>query len=214
MGNVLAFCEFHGGALRSSALANLTFARQAAQRARRRRRSRSSSAPARSRRRRRRGEVRAEGRRRRGRRRSRTTSPRPTRRSSRSSRRSKGATVVSATATSLGKDLMPRVAALLDAGMASDIAKLESARTRSCARSSPATRTRRSRSRRRSSCVTPRQSEFEPAAELAAPRARSPRAPAGAVERARRRRSSASTRRRAIAPISATRRSSSRAAAA
>src|SRR5580765_8504354 len=36
-----------------------------------------------------------------------------------------GATVVSATATALGKDLMPRVAALLDAGMASDIAKVE-----------------------------------------------------------------------------------------
>ncbi len=40
-----------------------------------------------------------------------------------------GATVVSATATAIGKDLMPRVAALLDAGMASDIAKLESANT-------------------------------------------------------------------------------------
>lgn len=36
-----------------------------------------------------------------------------------------GAVVVCATATSLGKDLMPRVAALLEAGMASDIAALE-----------------------------------------------------------------------------------------
>jgi electron transfer flavoprotein alpha subunit len=35
------------------------------------------------------------------------------------------ATVVTATATSVGKDLLPRVAALLDAGMASDIAKSE-----------------------------------------------------------------------------------------
>ena len=30
MGNILAFCEFDGGALRASALSNLTFARQAA----------------------------------------------------------------------------------------------------------------------------------------------------------------------------------------
>jgi electron transfer flavoprotein alpha subunit len=35
-----------------------------------------------------------------------------------------GASVVSATATTLGKDLMPRVAGLLDAGMASDVSKL------------------------------------------------------------------------------------------
>jgi electron transfer flavoprotein alpha subunit len=35
-----------------------------------------------------------------------------------------GASVVSATATSTGKDLLPRAAALLDAGMASDVAKL------------------------------------------------------------------------------------------
>src|SRR5689334_12054834 len=31
MGNVLAFCEFHGDQLRTSALANLAFARSAAQ---------------------------------------------------------------------------------------------------------------------------------------------------------------------------------------
>jgi len=36
-----------------------------------------------------------------------------------------GATLVSATATALGKDLVPRVAALLDAGMASDIKAIE-----------------------------------------------------------------------------------------
>jgi len=76
-----------------------------------------------------------------------------------------GAAVVSATATALGKDLMPRVAALLDAGMASDISKLVS--KNSFARpilagnaystveiSTPTI------------VVTVRQSEFEPAAEL------------------------------------------------
>jgi electron transfer flavoprotein alpha subunit len=40
-----------------------------------------------------------------------------------------GAAVVCATATSNGKDLLPRVAALLDAGMASDIASIESGDT-------------------------------------------------------------------------------------
>jgi electron transfer flavoprotein alpha subunit len=40
-----------------------------------------------------------------------------------------GATVVTATATSIGKDLIPRTAALLDAGQASDISKVESATT-------------------------------------------------------------------------------------
>lgn len=38
-----------------------------------------------------------------------------------------GATVVMATATTVGKDLIPRAAALLDAGQASDISKVESA---------------------------------------------------------------------------------------
>ncbi|MDB4953798.1 MAG: Electron transfer flavoprotein alpha subunit [Myxococcales bacterium] len=76
-----------------------------------------------------------------------------------------GATVVSATATSVGKDLMPRVASLLDAGMASDIAKVEG----------------KNQFRRPILAgnaysnveiatpiiiVTPRQSEFEAAAEL------------------------------------------------
>jgi electron transfer flavoprotein alpha subunit len=38
-----------------------------------------------------------------------------------------GASVVSATATSIGKDLLPRAAALLDAGQASDVSKLVAA---------------------------------------------------------------------------------------
>ena len=123
MGNILAFCEFDGGALRASALSNLTFARQAA------------AAHG--------GEVvalligaggaaagaaaaayapkvvtvehgdlaayLAE-----------TYAPIVARLAG-----EHGATVVCAIATSVGKDLLPRVAALLDAGMASDISKLE-----------------------------------------------------------------------------------------
>ena len=127
MGNILAFCEFNGAALRSSALSNLTFARQAA------------TAHG--------GEVvvllvgagaqaasahaakyaakvvvvedaglahyLAE-----------TYAPIVARLA-----KEHGATLVCATATATGKDLVPRVAALLDAGMASDVAKLESATT-------------------------------------------------------------------------------------
>ena len=77
-----------------------------------------------------------------------------------------GATVVTATATAIGKDLVPRAAALLDAGMASDIARLEGKDTfmrpilagnaYSTVRvSSPII------------CITVRQSEFEPAAPAA-----------------------------------------------
>lgn len=125
MGNVLAFCEFSGSQLRTSALSNIAFARQAA------------AAHG--------GEVilllvgaaaaaagadaakyagkvvtvddpglehyLAE-----------TYAPIVARLAGEHS-----ATVVAATATSVGKDLLPRVAALLDAGMASDISKLESA---------------------------------------------------------------------------------------
>ena len=123
MGNILAFCEFDGGALRASALSNLSFARQAA------------SAHG--------GDVialligagaaaagaaaatyaakvvtvehgdlghyLAE-----------TYAPIVARLAG-----EHGAAIVCATATSVGKDLLPRVAALLDAGMASDISKLE-----------------------------------------------------------------------------------------
>ncbi len=77
------------------------------------------------------------------------------------------ATVVTATATAVGKDLLPRVAALLDAGMASDVAKTTGATTfvrpilagnaySTVEIATPII------------CVTPRQSEFEPAAELGA----------------------------------------------
>ncbi len=76
-----------------------------------------------------------------------------------------GAAVVCATATALGKDLLPRVAALLDAGMASDVAKIAAKNQfvrpilagnaySTVEISTPII------------CVTPRQSEFEPAAEL------------------------------------------------
>jgi len=78
-----------------------------------------------------------------------------------------GATVVTATATSVGKDLVPRVAALLDAGMASDIKQLEGKDTfvrpilagnaySTVQITTPII------------CVTPRQSEFEAAEPLGA----------------------------------------------
>jgi electron transfer flavoprotein alpha subunit len=78
-----------------------------------------------------------------------------------------GASVVSSTATSQGKDVMPRAAALLDAGMASDISKLESGTKfvrpilagnaySTVEISTPII------------CVTVRQAEFAPAAELGA----------------------------------------------
>ena len=90
-----------------------------------------------------------------------------------------GASVVSATATALGKDVMPRAAALLDAGMASDISKLDGKTTfirpilagnaySTVDISTPVI------------AVTVRQSEFEPAAELGAVGAVST-APAGAI---------------------------------
>jgi electron transfer flavoprotein alpha subunit len=163
MGNVLAFCEFNGPNLRTSALANLAFARAAA------------AAHG--------GEViallvgagaeaaggaatkyapkvvvvddgklehyLAE-----------TFAPVVARLA-----KEQGATVVCATATAMGKDLVPRVAALLDAGMASDIAKLEgkdkfvrpilAGNAMSTVQiDTPII------------CVTVRQSEFEPAPEL------------------------------------------------
>ncbi len=79
-----------------------------------------------------------------------------------------GVTLVTACATAVGKDLMPRVAALLDAGMASDVAKLEgkdtftrpilSGNANSTVQVSTAT-----------IVTTIRQTEFEPATELPTP---------------------------------------------
>jgi electron transfer flavoprotein alpha subunit len=164
MGNVLAFCEFNGSTLRTSALANLAFARVAA------------AAHG--------GEViallvgagaqaagaaaakyapkvvvvedgklehyLAE-----------TYAPVIARLA-----KEQNATVISATATAIGKDVLPRVAALLDAGMASDIAKADGATKfvrpilagnaySTVEITTPVI------------CVTVRQSEFEPANELA-----------------------------------------------
>ncbi len=165
MGNVLAFCEFNGDQLRSSALANLAFARQAAQAHG--------------------GEVIAL-----------VMGAGAQAASAHAAKfapkvivvedaglahylaesyapivarlaKENNATVVTATATSVGKDLTPRVAALLDAGQASDITKLEGKDTfvrpilagnaySTVQISTPIV------------CVTPRQSEFEPAPELGA----------------------------------------------
>jgi len=122
MSNVLAFCEFNGAQLRSSALANLSFARLAAQAQG--------------------GDVVAllvgagAG----------AAGPDAARYAPKvvvvddpglshylaevyapivaEQAKAQGAAVISATATAVGKDLAPRVAGLLDAGMASDIAKL------------------------------------------------------------------------------------------
>jgi len=125
MGNILAFCEFDGATLRASALSNLTFARAAATAhggeviillvgAGAAGAAASAATYA--------GKVvtvehadlahyLAE-----------TYAPIVARLAG-----EHGATVVCATATSVGKDLLPRVASLLDAGMASDIAKLDAA---------------------------------------------------------------------------------------
>ncbi len=178
MGNVLAFCEFSGSAPKSSALANLSFARQAAEAHG--------------------GEVialvigagaaaagpelarfapkvvtvddpglehyLAE-----------TYAPIVARLAG-----EHGASVVCATANSVGKDLLPRVAALLDAGMASDVSKLAAKNQfvrpilagnaySTVEISTPVI------------VVTPRQSEFPPAAPLATAGTVSS-APAGAID--------------------------------
>ena len=166
MGNVLAFCEYNGEQLRTSALANLTFARQAAQAHG--------------------GEVIAalvgQG--------AQAAAPNAAKFAPKvivvddaalanylaetfapvvaRLAKDNGATVVCATATAVGKDLMPRVAALLDAGQASDISKLEGKDTfvrpilagnaySTVQIGTPIV------------CVTPRQSEFEAAPELGTP---------------------------------------------
>jgi electron transfer flavoprotein alpha subunit len=166
MGNVLAFCEFNGAQLRSSALANLSFARAAAQAHG--------------------GDVVAllvgagAG----------AAAPEAAKFAPRvvvvddaglphylaetfapvvaEAAKAQGATLVSATATAVGKDLAPRVAALLDAGMASDVAKITGKDTfvrpvlAGNAYSTVQVKTP-------IIVVTPRQSEFEPATELPTP---------------------------------------------
>jgi electron transfer flavoprotein alpha subunit len=166
MGNVLAFCEFTGTQLRSSALANLSFARLAAQAhgggvvallvgpgASAAGAEAANYAP----------KVvivddpalahfLAE-----------TYAPIVA-----AVAQAQGATLISATATATGKDLAPRVAGLLDAGMASDVAKLDGKDTfvrpilagNAYSKVQIATPI---------IVVTPRQSEFEPAAALASP---------------------------------------------
>ena len=163
MGNVLAFCEFQGDALRTSALANLAFARQAAQAhggevvallvgtgAQAASANAATFAP----------KVivvedgkldhyLAE-----------TYAPILARLAKENS-----ATVVTATATAIGKDVIPRVAALLDAGMASDIAKLDGA-TKFVRPILAGNAYSTVQIGTPIVCVSPRQSEFEPAAEL------------------------------------------------
>jgi electron transfer flavoprotein alpha subunit len=163
MGNVLALCEFADGALRTSALSNLAFARKAAEAhgggvvialmgpgAQAASASAAKYAPkvvvvddAKL------AHYLAE-----------TYAPALAQLA-----KDQGATVVTATATAMGKDLMPRVAALLDAGMASDISKLAAKNQfvrpilAGNAYSTVEVDTA-------IICVTVRQSEFEPAAEL------------------------------------------------
>jgi electron transfer flavoprotein alpha subunit len=94
------------------------------------------------------------------------------------------ATVVCATATAIGKDLMPRVAALLDAGQASDIASISSSGSTKDTFVRPILAGNAYSTVQIGTpiiCVTPRQSEFEPAAEAPSPGTVST-APAGAVD--------------------------------
>lgn len=180
MGNVLAFCEFDGTSLRSSALTNLAFARTAAQAhggevialligagAQAASGSAAKFSPkvvvvedAQL------ANYLAE-----------TYAPIVARLA-----KEQSASVVCGTATAVGKDLIPRVAALLDAGMASDIARAAPSANNQFVRpvlagnaystveiTTPII------------CVTVRQSEFEPAAELGAMGSVTT-APAGAID--------------------------------
>ncbi len=78
-----------------------------------------------------------------------------------------GASLVCSAAGAVGKDILPRVAALLDSGMASDIADMESKNTfkRSILAGNAFSRIEVGSDL---ICVTARQSEFEPAQPLAA----------------------------------------------
>jgi len=166
MGNVLAFCEYNGAQLRSSALANLSFARLAAKAhggdvvalligagaaaagadaAKYAPRVVVVDDPALA-------HYLAE-----------TYAPIVA-----AVAAAHGATLISATATAAGKDLAPRVAGLLDAGMASDVAKLDGKDTfvRPILAGNAYSKVQITTP---IIVVTPRQSEFEPAAELPAP---------------------------------------------
>jgi electron transfer flavoprotein alpha subunit len=82
-----------------------------------------------------------------------------------------GATVVTATATAVGKDLLPRVAALLDAGMASDIASIATSGSAKDSFVRPILAGNAYSTVQVSTpivCVTVRQSEFEAAEALPA----------------------------------------------
>jgi electron transfer flavoprotein alpha subunit len=177
MGNILALCEFSGSQLRSSALSNLTFARQAAiahggevlilligagaaaagaSAAKFASKVITVEDPGLT-------NYLAE-----------TYAPVVARLAIENS-----ASVVTATATSLGKDLLPRVAGLLDAGMASDIAKMEAGNRFS----RPILAGNAHSSVEISTpiiCVTVRQSEFAAAAESGAGSVTA--APAGAID--------------------------------
>ena len=163
MGNVLALCEFSGAALRTSALANLAFARAAATAhggdvvillvgagAQAASAGAAKFAP----------KVvvvddpklehyLAE-----------TYAPIIAQQA-----KDQGATLVTATATAIGKDVIPRAAALLDAGMASDIAKL-AAKNQFVRPILAGNAYSTVQVDTAIICVTVRQSEFEPAAEL------------------------------------------------
>ena len=179
MSNVLAFCEFQDGALRTSALSNLAFAREAAK-------AHggevvillvghgAQAAPAAAAKYA--GKVvvvddpklehyLAE-----------TYAPILA-----DQAKANNAAVVTATATAIGKDVMPRVAAALGAGMASDIAKLGDAKNRFIRPILAGNAYSTVEITTPTICVTARQSEFEPAAELGSAGAVST-APAGTID--------------------------------
>ena len=164
MANVIAYCEFSGANLRSSALSNLAFARAAAQlhggeviallvgagaaaagpsAAKYAGKVITVDDPGL-------GYYLAE-----------THAPIVAREA-----KTNGAALVCGTATAMGKDLLPRVAALLDAGMASDVAKITAKDTfvRPILAGNAYSTIQISTA---IVCATPRQSEFEPAPELA-----------------------------------------------
>jgi electron transfer flavoprotein alpha subunit len=163
MGNVLAFCETNGDALKTSALSNIAFAREAAKAHG--------------------GEVIAllvgQG----------TTAAGPAAAKFAGKvitvddaglnhylaetfapvvakiAKENGATVISATATAMGKDLIPRVAALVDAGVASDIKAIDGS-TKFVRPILAGNAYSTVEITTPIICVTVRQSEFEAAAEL------------------------------------------------